>query len=124
MQKLVKRAIALLIDTVIVGILASIIGGLLSVVGLEITIAFVIVDAIFSGLYQGIFLGVLNSQTPGKQIMGIRVVSKSGGKVSFVQGFLRGVGYILNRFFFIGWLMTIFLGNGIHEIISGTKVVD
>lgn len=45
----------------------------------------------FSWLYGGVFETMWNGQTPGKRIMGIRVLSKDGQPINAVQGMLRNI---------------------------------
>lgn len=64
--------------------------------------------------------------TPGKRLMGCRVVSLSGGRASALQAVLRNFGSLVN------WL-TLGLGfaaivlrkdrRGLHDILAGTRVV-
>lgn len=116
---LAKRAVAIIIDTIIVGILPVILGALTdqTVTGV---VAFLIGAA-----YQWYFLTQNEGQTPGKQIMGIRVVSTDGGPVGDVAAVLRFVGYYINTLvLLLGWVLAIVKGRGIHDIIANTEVVD
>jgi uncharacterized RDD family membrane protein YckC len=116
---LLKRAVAIIIDTIIVGIIPALLGAVVdqSVSGL---VAFLI-----GIIYQWYFLTRNEGQTPGKQIMGIRVVSMDGGPVGDVSAALRYVGYYLNTIvLFLGWILAIVTGRGFHDYIANTQVVD
>lgn len=117
---LFKRAIAILIDTVLLNLVIT---GLATLGGVQ-EVGF-IVSFIVGAVYQGYFLSQYKGQTLGKMLMGIRVVKSGGGRISFVTGVLRYIGYYLNSFvLMIGWLLAIFTGRGFHDMIAGTKVVD
>ncbi|SDL31422.1 RDD family protein [Halarsenatibacter silvermanii] len=67
-----------------------------------------------------------HGQSPGKRIMNIRIITKSGGAITFGRGVLRYIGYILSGFLLmIGFIMVAFHGKkrGLHDIISGTYVI-
>lgn len=116
---LVKRAIAIIIDSIIVGIIPGILGAIVDQT-LSGFIAFLIGVA-----YQWYFLTRNAGQTPGKQIMGIRVVSMDGGPVSDVAAVLRYIGYYINTFvLLLGWVLAIITGRGFHDYIANTQVVD
>lgn len=116
---LIKRIVALIIDSIILGVISSILGAVLGQeVGGLLSILLIIG-------YQVAFLTAMNGQTPGKMVMGIRVVSASGGPVSPVQAALRGVGYVLNSALcFIGWLLVLLGIFDLHNTIAGTQVVE
>ena len=75
-------------------------------------------------LYNIIFWW-LRGQTPGKWLLGLRVVALGGGKVSLGQATLRFVGYLLSALpFYLGFLWI--LGSerrGFHDRLAGTEVV-
>ena len=48
------------------------------------------VDFIFIVIYSAIFVGVMG-QTPGKMLLGLRVIDAQGGGLSYVQTFRRAV---------------------------------
>ena len=117
---LVKRAIAILIDSIIVGIIPGILGAVLD----NQTISFLLSFLIGAG-YQWYFLTRNAGQTPGKQLLGIRVVSMDGGPVGDLPAVLRYVGYYVNTIvLLLGWVMAIVTGRGFHDYIANTHVVD
>jgi uncharacterized RDD family membrane protein YckC len=115
------RFFALVIDYIIL----VIIGGLVSQ----------IVDSEILGIGVGFLVGVLynwyfwtrnNGQTPGKQVMGIRVVKADGSKINDLEAVIRYIGYHINTFLLLlGWLWAIPDGKnqGLHDKLVGTVVV-
>jgi len=111
---LVKRAIAIFIDYVLLIIITWF---LFKEAGFAISF-------VIGLIYQWFFLTRMNGQTLGKMLLGIRVVSNDGGKVGDVPAILRYIGYYLNGIFLIGWIVAVFTGRGFHDMLAGTKVVD
>ena len=78
-------------------------------------------------MYNSYFWTQNNGQTPGKSVMGIRVVKTSGQPLSIVDAVVRYVGYYINTFLlFIGWLWAIFdsKNQGFHDKRAGTIGVN
>jgi uncharacterized RDD family membrane protein YckC len=76
--------------------------------------------------YQWYFLTQRNGQTPGKQMMGIRVVRKDGQPIDAATVVVRYIGYFVNSFILgIGWLWALWDADrqGIHDKLAGTIVV-
>jgi uncharacterized RDD family membrane protein YckC len=75
-------------------------------------------------LYHIVFWS-LRGQTPGKWLLGIKVVALGGGKVGLGRSLLRFVGYLLSALpFYAGFLWI--LGpqrRGFHDRLAGTEVV-
>lgn len=80
---------------------------------------------LFSASYF-IFFWTLAGQTPGKTLMGLRIVTMDGHPLSFGRSVRRFLGYILSIFaMWIGFLW-ILLDNrrqGWHDKIAGTFVI-
>jgi uncharacterized RDD family membrane protein YckC len=77
-------------------------------------------------LYQWYFLTQQDGQTPGKRMMGIRVVRVNGEPIDFTTALIRYVGYYINTFVIgIGWLWALFNDKhqGWHDLLAGTYVV-
>ncbi len=115
-----ERVIALIVDN----ILLAVVGGLIGVragVGVGGGIAFLL------GLvYHWYFWTQNRGQTPGKLLMGIRVVSISGERISDVEAILRYLGYYLNGIFIgLGWLWALLnqKRQGWHDLLAHTLVV-
>ncbi len=118
---LVSRLVALIIDSIIL----AIIGGLVSqIVGsniLGVGVGFIVGVA-----YSWYFWTRNNGQTPGKQLMGIRVVKTDGSGLNDLEAVIRYIGYYINTFLlFLGWLWAIPDGKnqGLHDKLAGTVVV-
>ena len=65
-------------------------------------------------------------QTPGKMLLGLRVVPAAGGAMTFGIAFLRWAGYLLSGVFFgLGFLWIAFDGRkqGWHDKLAATLVV-
>lgn len=65
-------------------------------------------------------------QTPGKKLLGLKVVRTDGKPVTFGIAFLRWVGYIISKLpFFLGFIWVVFDGRnqGWHDKIAGTYVI-
>ena len=67
----------------------------------------------------------LRGQTPGKWLLGLRVVALGGGQVGLGRSAIRFVGYLLSALpFYLGFLSV--LGperRGFHDRLAGTEVV-
>lgn len=69
-----------------------------------------------------------NGQTPGKKLMGIKVVSGKNdlGKLTTGQAILRYLGYFLSSIIFcLGFIMVAFRKDkrGLHDLIANTYVI-
>jgi uncharacterized RDD family membrane protein YckC len=75
-------------------------------------------------LYNVVFWW-LRGQTPGKWLLGLRVVALGGGKVGPGRAVIRFVGYLFSALpFYLGFLWI--LGperRGFHDRLAGTEVV-
>lgn len=140
-----KRAMAFLIDSVIImiiyliilfaGVLALWMGasspygdgvseGLIETfIGFMISYCFVTI--LIHMLYFTYFHGT-TGRTPGKMVFGLRVVQTSGEEMTLGLGFLRWVGYIVSKIFFgLGFIWVAFdrRKQGWHDKIAGTMVI-
>lgn len=113
------RFVALIIDGIILGLITSVLfwggretGGL---VGFIIGVG-----------YQWYFLTQQNGQTPGKRLMGIRVVKANGAPLEAMDVIIRYIGYYINSFvFMLGWIWALFdsENQGWHDKLASTYVV-
>jgi uncharacterized RDD family membrane protein YckC len=120
LASLESRLIALFIDSIILGLLTGLLfAGFKNGGGAAL--------GFLAGLvYQWYFLTQQNGQTPGKMMMGIRVVKTSGEPLVASDAILRYIGYSINSFvFMIGWLWALWDGErqGWHDKIASTIVV-
>lgn len=116
-----QRLIALIIDTVIL----SIVGGVLGV-GSGQQILGIGAGFIVGAAYNWYFWTQQNGQTPGKMLVGIRVVKADGGKIGDVEAVIRYIGYYVNTFLLLlGWLWALVddQRQGLHDKLAGTVVV-
>ncbi len=67
----------------------------------------------------------LRGQTPGKWLLGLRVVRLGGGKLGLGQAALRFAGYLLSALpFYLGFLWIVGSERrGLHDRLAGTEVV-
>jgi uncharacterized RDD family membrane protein YckC len=112
------RFAALLIDAVILSAIGSAVS--MAARGPGIGVSFLI-----GVTYYWFFLTRHNGQTPGKALMKVRVIKVDGSAITDGDAVMRYIGYILNNFFFIGWLWAFFDDNkqGWHDKIAKTFVV-
>lgn len=89
------------------------------------------ISLLFSWVLQFIYYGYFlskNGQTPGKQLLGIRVIDRNGSSPSFLIGGLRGnVGYWISWLVFgLGFIWALFDSKKEtwHDKIFGTEVIS
>ena len=134
----VSRLIAFGIDVAIVTISLLLMGWLLSAVlslfnvgslSGSARISAIFLSSTFGLLYTAayfIFLWTLASQTLGKTIMGLRIVTTGGEHLTLGRSVRRLLGYIVSIFaFFVGFLWILFddRRQGWHDKIAGTLVI-
>lgn len=111
-----KRLAAYLVDYFIIGIICWIIS--LSVFGNFLS--FLILAVYLIGFWGA------TGQTPGKAVVGIKIVRLDGTNIGLGNAVLRFIGYIVSSIiFFIGFLM---IGwhekkRGLHDLIAATAVI-
>lgn len=117
-----ERFIALIIDSIILGI----VGGMLGAGGGHFFVGGGILSFILGAGYQWYFLTRQNGQTPGKMVMNLRVIKTDGTRISDAEAVLRYVGYLINSpFLMLGWIWALLDANnqGWHDKIASTYVV-
>jgi uncharacterized RDD family membrane protein YckC len=90
-----------------------------------IKILVVLAYYIFSVLYFAMFWSLVN-YTPGKYLLGLRVVRTDGRDLGFWRSVLRAVCYYLSALLlFMGFIWIIFdkKRQGLHDKIAGTVVI-
>jgi uncharacterized RDD family membrane protein YckC len=67
---------------------------------------------------------VLSGQTPGKRVLGVRVMRTDGRRVTLGKGILRWVGYWISAIGFLGyfWILLDNRRQGFHDKLAGTIV--
>jgi len=127
-----KRAIAYFVDTIILVVGASAIGfiiGFLVVVTGNIFIhpLFVgIAGFLFGVAYLVCFHSLKRQATPGKMLIGIKVVDYNGNRIDFLRSLARYFSMFLSGFFLIGFLIAGFTKRkqALHDFICKTYVVN
>ena len=119
---LLGRLIALIVDGIILGVLSFLAGLILGDRIFGIGVGFIV-----GVIYNTYFWTQNNGQTPGKSLMGIRVVKTNGQPIGVLDAVIRYIGYYINTFLlFLGWLWAVFdsRNQGFHDKLAGTVVVN
>jgi len=119
---LLGRLIALIVDGIILGVLSFLAGLILGDRIFGIGVGFIV-----GVIYNSYFWAQNNGQTPGKSLMGIRVVKTNGQPIGVLDAVIRYIGYYINTFLlFLGWLWAVFdsRNQGFHDKLAGTVVVN
>ena len=115
-----ERLVAYIIDAIIVGVPSAI-------VSLLLPQALAIVIELIIGVGYVIYFWTTSGATPGKMVMGLKVVSAETGQILEPgQAVLRYVGYIVSSIpLGLGFLWVIWDENheGWHDKIAKTRVV-
>lgn len=114
----IQRFLAVIIDWILFG--------LLGVVPLEAALKGGALGAV-SILYETILISQWNGQTIGKKIMGIRVVSASGGQVDMLHAFIRSFSKLLSWLcLLLGYLWMLWddKSQTWHDKLAETFVVE
>jgi uncharacterized RDD family membrane protein YckC len=118
-----SRLIALLTDSLVLGIFTGVV---YLALGNTLNETEIIAVFFFTIAYQWYFLTNHNGQTPGKMLMGIRVIKSNGHPLTGSDAVVRTLGYILNWLLLgIGWLPAFWDDNqqGLHDSLASTYVV-
>lgn len=116
-----SRIFAILIDSALMGVLMALVHPFLLSPSLDGLVGFTA-----GALAQAYFLTNFNGQTPGKMLLGIRIVKVDGSALNVTDALLRYVGYLLNDVLLgIGWLWAFMDKDhqGLHDKIAKTYVV-
>ena len=90
----------------------------------QIVIAGVVVVVTAAGYY--LFFWILMGQTPGKMLLGIRIVSLDGSRLTFWQALRRFIGYFLSALALYAGYWWVLIDNrrqGWHDKLAGTIVI-
>jgi uncharacterized RDD family membrane protein YckC len=136
----IYRLIALIIDSIITGIIGGIIYTILlipiiltgAIFGngpwLGSTLLFPFIYGIVLVIYSAFLETTWAGTTIGKRLLGMQVQTTSGGKITFDKAFLRNISKIYWIFLFIDWLLGILTpGNKRQKYtdrIAGTMVIQ
>lgn len=93
--------------------------------GALIVIAIVVVLYITIELSYTIGFWLLAGQTPGKRVMGVRIVRTGGRRINPWSAIRRYVGYWLSSILYLGylWVLVDNRRQGWHDKLAGTLVV-
>lgn len=94
-----------------------------------ITITTLVVISLADFAYYWAFHSFMNGQTPGKRLMGIRVVTQRGGKINATTALIRGVFNIVDMALFSGGVSALMIlmtqqEKRIADFAAGTIVVQ
>lgn len=76
-------------------------------------------------LYFTLFVGACG-QTPGKMLLGLKIVDADGQAMTYGRAFLRSLCWILSLLLFsVGFLMIALTRDkrGLHDLLAGTRVI-
>jgi uncharacterized RDD family membrane protein YckC len=121
MASIGSRFIALVMDGAVLGAFTSVLYPILGNMRDQGVLTFLLTIT-----YQWYFLTKYQGQTPGKMLLGIRVVKTDGSALTTIDAIVRTLGYTLNWILLgFGWLLTFWDKNhqGLHDRIAGTYVV-
>lgn len=119
--RIAPRAVALFIDLLVIGVVTSIISGLLG------TDSHGIVASIISWLYFAAQESSGWMATLGKRAMGLAVQGVDGRQLSFTQASIRWAGrWASGLLFGLGYVLAAFTDKhrALHDLIAGTVVVQ
>jgi uncharacterized RDD family membrane protein YckC len=118
------RALALIIDAIIVGVVSSVLNGI--VFGGDLVRGNGLSTLLGLAYYLYFWSSYGHGQTLGNRALGIRVVKTNGSELTLIDAFIRYVGLILSFIcLFIGVIWVAFDANkqGWHDKIASTYVV-
>ncbi len=131
---LVTRAVAFLIDAVVINVIAVLIGGAVNLIA-SLLGAKGSIDAVGAilgaaawlvwSLFYFVTFWTLTGQTLGNRILGIRVISETGGRVGFRRAVERFIGLLLAIIPLGAGLISIFTDErrrGFHDRLADTLV--
>ncbi|HEX7801523.1 MAG TPA: RDD family protein [Pseudoxanthomonas sp.] len=130
-----KRVAAAIVDSLIVGLLASLGGEALGTIlgdlagggKTAIALTVTLLSLLLQTLYYAFFHASFNAATPGKMLIGIKVVRSDGQNMSFLRAVARYFATIPSALILcIGYLMAAFTARkqALHDMICDTVVVD
>jgi uncharacterized RDD family membrane protein YckC len=79
---------------------------------------------LLTSILYDITFWLLSGQTPGKRVLGVRVMRADGKRMGLGNALRRQVGYWISAIFFLGFLWILFDNRrqGFHDKLAGTIV--
>ncbi|MGJ3239821.1 MAG: RDD family protein [Anaerolineae bacterium] len=114
-----SRFMAMLVDGLILGFVTGILFGAGGEVGGGISF-------VFGVLYNWFFWTRKDGQTPGKMLLGLRVVKADGSRLSDVDALIRAIGYYVSgAVLLLGYIWALIDSENRtwHDILAGTRVI-
>lgn len=130
-----SRVVAGLIDAVLQLLVLLVVGGIVTATSFDVSAAAaqalsILLLVVTFILYPVTFETLLRGRTPGKAVMGLRVVRDDGGPIAFRQALVRGLsGAFLERpgiTLFVAGIVTSLLnpqGKRLGDLLAGTVVL-
>lgn len=124
------RLLAAFLDMLLISVVESVLGYMIFPSGIAVTelhFGWISFGQLLSTLYFAYFESSTKQATPGKQVMGLKVIGLNGERISFLNALGRDLASYLSAFiFFIGYLMIAFDAKkrGLHDRLAGTYVVE
>jgi uncharacterized RDD family membrane protein YckC len=136
----VTRLVAFILDRLVVSLVLLLIGASLQFilnafqinqilfaeyVPRQIVVAAIAVTYILISIGYDVGFWLLAGQTPGKRVMGLRIVRTDGKRVGFGNALRRVLGFFVSSILFLGFMWILFDNRrqGFHDKIAGTFVV-
>lgn len=96
---------------------------LLALTGMMGVALFIAIPGVW--LYHALFESSFWQATPGKRLLGLRVVDLEGRRVGFGRASARFFAKFLSSIMYVGYIMVAFTARkqGLHDMIAGTLVV-
>jgi len=115
-----RRFVAWIIDGILLGAVSGILMFIISAQQTASWLGTVI------GIVYIVGFWTWRGQTPGKMVMGVKIIKTDGSPIGIGRAILRYIGYLVSAIIiFIGYLMIAWDGRkqGLHDKIAGTYVV-
>jgi uncharacterized RDD family membrane protein YckC len=134
-----RRAVGFFIDLALISLLLSVIIPIASYLNVNAYRSagyggsedfFIIIAFLFANFFFVSYFTWFHSnggQTPGKRVMGIRLVSQYGNEAGFTRSLFRSLGYYISYMvFFAGFIWALFDPNmqTWHDKLAGTIVIE
>jgi uncharacterized RDD family membrane protein YckC len=97
----------------------------LQIRGLVVVLSGTVVIYLLVHVLYDIGFWLLAGQTPGKRVLGLRVVRTDGTRLRFGNALRREIGYLVSSILYLGflWILIDKRRQGWHDKIAGTIVV-